>query len=107
MASTANVFCPFLGQTTAVSVSGSTARGALNLPAANTGLTGGMTVRIYNATSVTVFIKFGDSTVTAATTDTPIAPGAVEMFAADGATYVAGITASGTGTLYATPGMGA
>ncbi len=66
-----------------------------------------MVVRVFNAASVTVFVKFGTSAVTAATTDLPIPPGGVEIFAAGAATYIAGITASGTGTLYATPGFGA
>jgi hypothetical protein len=106
------IFSPFIVATTAVSVSGTTASGALNLPT-NQGSTtvtsppGNMSVRVYNATSVVVFVKFGTSAVTAATTDMPIPPGGVEIFAVSAATYIAGITAAGTGTLYATPGMGA
>lgn len=51
-------------------------------------------------------IREGDSTVTASlTTDTPIAPGAVEVMTL-GATHVAGITAGTAATLYITLGDG-
>ena len=114
-----DLFCPFGSATTAVSVSGSTATGALNLPTATTdssatlGATrtsniGGVTVRVYNSTSVIVFVKFGTSSVTAATTDMPIPPGGVETFQIGPAvTSIAGITSGTSGTLYATTGMGA
>ena len=99
-----HAFTPYGSNTTAVSVSGTTASGALNLPSA----TMGSTVRVYNGTSVVVFIQFGDSTVTATTANMPIPAGGVEVFAIGSAiTYIAGITASGTGTLYATTGRGA
>lgn len=104
------IFIPFGVNTTAVSVSASTGSGALNLPTAQGTSTvsppGNMTVRVYNGTNVVVFIKFGTSAVTAALTDLPIPPGGVEVFSVGAATHIAGITASGTGTLYATPGMG-
>lgn len=66
-------------------------------------------IRLYNAGTVAVFVNFGDSSVTAAlATGIPIAPGSVETFRVDSTqVYVAGITASGTATLYATPGYGA
>ena len=89
--------------TTAVSVSASTASGALTMPTTPAN----PTVRVYNSTAVVVFIKFGTSTVTAATTDTPIPAGGVEAFSINpNVTHIAGITASGTGTLYATTGFG-
>lgn len=77
--------------------------------AAIQGTNGTHVVRIYNAGSVAVFIEFGNSTVTASTTaDMPIAPGSVESFHVfPYETHVAGITASGTATIYATPGHGA
>lgn len=99
-----DIFTPFGLDTTAVSVSGTTASGALNLPAASTGNT---SVRIHNGATVTVFIQFGASTVEATTSNMPIPAGGVEVFDIGGAvTHVAGITASGTGTLYATTGRG-
>jgi hypothetical protein len=62
--------------------------------------------RIYNAGTVAVFIEDGNSAVTANTTaDVPIAPGAIEVLTLAG-THVAGITASGTATIYITPGDG-
>lgn len=105
------IFQPYIVATTAVSVSGTTASGALTLPTNQGSATvvtpaGNMTVRVFNATSSIVFIKFGTSAVTAATTDLPIPPGGVEVFAVGANTYIAGITSGGTGTLYATPGLG-
>src|SRR5262249_25769950 len=115
-----DLFSPFGTDTTAVSVSGSNASGALNLPGATTDLSGassgttrsarigGVSVRVYNATATTVFIQFGNSTVAATTSNMPIPAGAIETFQiGPGVTHIAGITSTGTGTLYATPGMGA
>lgn len=64
------------------------------------------TIRIYNAGTATVFVKFGGSSVTAATTDMPIPAGVVETFRTGTLTHVAAITASGTATLYVTSGEG-
>jgi hypothetical protein len=62
--------------------------------------------RLYNAGDATVFITSGASTVTAAVaTGMPIPAGAVEVIGSNNA-YLAAITASGTATLYATPGVG-
>lgn len=62
--------------------------------------------RIYNAGTVAAFISWGGSGVTATTsTGVAIAPGTVEVLTLNGA-YVAGITASGTATLYITEGSG-
>jgi len=100
------LFSPYLVATTAVSVSGTTARGALNMPPSTPA--GNVSVRIFNSVSVTVFVKFGDVTVTAATTDMPIPAGGVETFQISSqVTHVAGITAGTSGTLYVTPGLGA
>jgi hypothetical protein len=69
-------------------------------------------VRVYNAGTAVAFIKAGDSTVTAATTDLPIAPGVVEVldmkatFGTAPLTHIAGITSSGTATVYFTCGQG-
>lgn len=64
-------------------------------------------VRIVNTGAVTIFIKRGvDNTVVATTSDIPIMPGTIEVFTLAGYTYIAAITASGTGTIYFTPGEG-
>jgi hypothetical protein len=68
--------------------------------------------RIYNSGSVPVFIEFGASNAVAAVAPTPgtpggmaIGPGQAQVFAAV-LDWVAGVTASGTATLYITPGEG-
>ena len=62
-------------------------------------------VRAYNAGTVAVFIECGDVTVVATTAASlPVAPGTVEVLGCN--THVAGITASGSATLYLTPGSG-
>lgn len=59
-------------------------------------------------TAEIVFIKFGNSSVTAAVTDMPILPGSIQSFRIGPTlTHVAGITASGANTLYFTAGDGA
>lgn len=64
-------------------------------------------VRIVNAGSVTVFIREGqDNTLTASpTVDFPLLAGAVEVISSRSA-YFAAVTASGTATVYFTPGEG-
>ena len=99
-----DIFSPYGSDTTAVSVSTTTASGALNLP----GQPITSSVRVYNGTGVTVFVQFGISTVTATTSHMPIPAGGVETFEiGPSVTHVAGITVAGTGTLYATTGRGA
>lgn len=87
---------------TTVSISASTSTGRVALPT-----TGNLTIRVYNGTSALAFIKFGDSTVEAAATDTPIPAGIPCGFTPPAnATHVAAILASGTGTVYFTAGSG-
>jgi len=71
------------------------------------GSTGGQ-VRLYNNSSSTVFVAFGNSTVTAAVaTSLPMAPNSVEVFTVPGqVAYVAVIASAAGGTLYATLGEG-
>lgn len=67
------------------------------------------TVRLANPETAGVFIAFGSSTVTAAVDGTSLylPAGAVELFEPPvGVTHVAGVLASGTGTLYITAGEG-
>lgn len=99
-----NPFTP--AGTVSRTVTGSTANVALSK-----GTTPGPTPNQIMVTSPSggtlAFIKFGDSTVTAAVTDTPILPGAIMIFSIPPATtYVAAIGTSGT-TLYFTSGEGA
>jgi acetyl-CoA acetyltransferase len=73
-------------------------------------------LRIYNSGTVTVFIEFGGSGMTAAVASAmPIPAGEVEIVSLvpfenpsnlDGPLFVAGITSSGSATLYFTPGEG-
>lgn len=86
------------GPTVSLSVSTSSASVALGTQAE--------TVRIHNAASVTVFVVFGTDAATATTSGMPIPAGAVEAFDVRRANFMAGITASGTGTIYATVGEG-
>jgi hypothetical protein len=72
---------------------------------------GRIQVRVMNNGTATVWIKFGDITVTADTTnDIPIGPGYTGGFTvppvAGGALYVAAIAAGATGKIYFTPGTG-
>lgn len=68
----------------------------------------GGAVEVSNTGSVTMFIKLGSSTVTAATTDYPIPAGQAKLIGRDPntQTYLAAITASGTTSGYATTGEG-
>lgn len=68
--------------------------------------TGGQNVLLQNTGSVTAFIKFGNSTVTAATTDFPLQAGWAFTFSRGTNTNLAAITSSGSTTLYITTGEG-
>ncbi len=71
-----------------------------------TAVPGAPNARLYNSGSVPVFVNCGDVTVVATTaTGMPVAPGSVEIIGCQN-THIAGITASGTATVYATPGPG-
>lgn len=67
---------------------------------------GSQAVRIYNAGSVPVFLACGTVVVVATVAaGLPVAPGSVEVLGCN-QTHIAGITGSGTATLYVTPGTG-
>ncbi len=74
-----------------------------------TGVGSGGTVRLLNTGTTIMFVNFGTSAVTATTAaGMPLQPGIPEAFAVGSSiTHVAAITASGSGTLYATTGLGA
>ena len=61
-------------------------------------------VRVYNAGPNLCFIRFGQGTMTATTSDMPLAVGATEIFTKGGASGVAAICGTGTATVYVTPG---
>jgi YD repeat-containing protein len=64
-------------------------------------------VRLSNAGPADVFFEFGNSAVVAAVaTGVRLPAGQTESFTCHAATHLAAITASGTATLYATPGEG-
>ena len=71
-----------------------------------TAVPGAPNARIYNSGSVPVFVECGDITVVATVAASlPVAPGTVEVLGCQ-RTHVAGITSTGTATLYVTPGTG-
>ena len=85
--------------TVSLSVSNSTASVSLG-----TQVTGSVVVT--NNTTVVVFVKFGIGSATATTSDYPVLPGTKEALTVGKADYAAGITASGSGTVYFTVGEG-
>lgn len=91
-------FCP--GASASRSVNGSSQRVAL--PAGS-----GTQFRILNDGTTTCFFKAGDSSVTAAITDTPILAGTSEVMILDGvATHIAAINDGTAATLRITRGEG-
>lgn len=98
---------------TTVNLSASNASSNVQIVDGNTS-PGPLQVRIHNSGSVTAFIRQGpDNTVAATTTKgTPIPAGVVEVMTfsvpsmSNTGLWIAGITASGTTTLYFTPGTG-
>lgn len=103
-------FQPTMGNTVSLSASSVSSRVLLGGQPSPAGQR--FQVRIYNGGPDTAFIRFGDSTVTAATMDVPVPSGAIEVMSLtvpDNVTtgaYMAAITASGTATLYFTTGVG-
>lgn len=100
-----DLFAPTGDDTAQINVSSSTQRVKLG------DISGRLQVRFYNAGTAPVWIKFGDVTVTADTTnDIPIAAGLTGGFTvppiAGGSLYVAAIAAGATGIIYFTPGTG-
>jgi hypothetical protein len=97
-------FRPILAKT--VNVSGSTTSANVSL-----GLVGGCQVRVHNSAGAAAFVTFGNSAVTAsASTDMPVPAGGVELFTVPNSAgdnlYAAAVLASGTGSVYFTPGVG-
>lgn len=64
-------------------------------------------IRIYNVGPNTAFLRWGNGSQTAVTTDTPIPMGAIENFFKGSSDTIAAVCASGqTATVYVTPGNG-
>jgi hypothetical protein len=67
-------------------------------------------VRLYNSGTVVVFVRITNDQGVAVATDMPLAPGVPELVTVQDANgsqrYLAGITASGSATVYATVGEG-
>ena len=65
-------------------------------------------LRVFNAGTVTVKLKWGSGAQTATTSDytVAVASGAVECFTKGGADNIAAITDSGTATVYVNVGVG-
>lgn len=89
------------GATVNIDVAAASARVAL-------GNVGGPTqVRVMNNGTATVWVKFGDGTVTATlAAGMPVGPGVTEVVTIAGETNVAAIAAGATGKIYFTPGAG-
>lgn len=102
------LFRPVPATTTNLSASSSSSRVEVMPTATRNATDNILTVRVYNSGTVIVFIEFGDSTITATTTTSmPIPPGWSEPFRIHpNQTYCAGITSSGTATVYFTVGEG-
>lgn len=86
-----------------VNIAATTTTGRVALPT-----TGAAQVAVVNDGATTAFVKFGNSTVEATTSDTPILAGSVRGFTVpSNATHVAAIMSSSTATVYFTMGDGA
>ncbi len=84
-----------------VSLSVSNSTGSVSLGTQVTG-----SVVVTNTTGVTVCVKFGVDAATATTSDYPVLAGTKETLKPGKVNYAAGITASGSGTVYFTVGEG-
>ncbi len=93
-------FTPFYGQTVSISASTSSASATVSNTTANQ-------LVITNASTALAFIRTGSGVVTALTSDLPVLPGAAIVISRKQEdTVIAAITASGTTTIYVTPGYG-
>lgn len=95
-----NCFAPFL-------LNGSTVTVSATSTSSNTTFTGGPTVIVTNSGSVETYVAFGlTSSVVATTASIPVGPGQTLTLSSGNAQYIAAITATGTATIIATPGVG-
>jgi hypothetical protein len=98
-------FCPSNEDSVTLAVGVASARVALR--AASVAATGNA-IRLYNGSTVDMYLRFGDVTVVATVaTGFPLPVGTLEVLTAPaGTTHIAAITASGTGNLICTLGGG-
>ena len=98
---TAN-FSPVFGAGVSISVTNVSANQALDATAA----AAYKQIYVFNAGTATVFVRWGSGSQTAITADIALPSGSVQVFFKGAADNIAAITASGTATLYAIPGLG-
>lgn len=102
----ARAFLPVSGSTVSIDVAATSS--AVKVAAG--GYHTEVDVRIANSGTATVWIKRGDATAAATTSDMPVLAGVTEVLRfriqADGTLYLAAIAASGTGKIYFTLGEG-
>lgn len=100
-AALAQSFAPLDGSTVSISVSSSSQRVAI----AKSG-----PVRMMNNGTATVWVRCGDNTVVASTSDIPVPAGAIEVLSFNRPRVddlnCAAIAAGSTGIIYFTPGIG-
>lgn len=104
-----NPFVPSVGTTKTLSASSSSSSVTFDAKdvASSTNASGHSVIRVYNAGTATVFVRWGTGAQTATTSDMPIIPGVIEVFCKAWADDTfAGITSSSTATVYVTPGEG-
>lgn len=90
------------------SITGPTQTLSAAVGSSSVSLTAGLRcIRVYNSGANIVFIRIGGAGTTATVADVPVPPGGVEVFSIGNATVIAGITATGTSSVYVTQGEGA
>ncbi len=94
-----NIFGPSPGGP--VSITATTSSSSISVPNPNSE----SQLRIYSTCTTTLFLKTGNSSVTASSSDMAVAPGAVEIFSMSGA-YTAVIVPSGSCDVYLSRGTG-
>lgn len=99
-----SAFTPFTSTPNVGTAATTTSTTALTLPSPTPRR---MQLRVFNNCATAPFIAWGTSGITAATTNMPLGPGSIELFTVpEGTTHVAQITASGTCSIYYSPGQG-
>lgn len=99
-----SAFTPFSSTPDVATATTTTSTTALTLPSPAPRR---MQLRIFNNCATAPFIAWGTSGITATTARMPLGPGSIELFSLpEGTTHVAQITASGTCSIYYSPGQG-
>lgn len=97
-----------IGPTVSVTANTPTPGSVQVLPGDVIGSQGEYQLRVVNPVgNPMVFLKFGGSAVAAAATDIPMLPGTIEVFSLSSAQqFMSALSATGSGTVYATLGRG-